>query len=134
MYTVDLYLRVRLPATRRRADGRRCRGLARALPSSPRAGHPLHPMIAGHATGQKQGRYYSDRRSDRRRLRMGPSRAPGGAAKAALSRSSPPPEKAPASFSPWRARVSRGLRACCVISTLVDRCPDRRPGLSVLRS
>ena len=71
-----------IPATRRRSGGRRRRGLARAMPSSPRAGHPLHPMIAGHATGQKQGRYYSDRRSDRRRLRMGHSRAtatgPGG--------------------------------------------------------
>ena len=75
-----------IPATRRR-------GLARAMPSSPRAGHPLHPMIAGHATGQKQGRYYSDRRSDRPRLRMGHSRAPGGVVKTVLSPSSPPPER-----------------------------------------
>ena len=59
-----------------------------------RAGHPLHPMIAGNATGHKQGRYYSDRRSDRRFLRIGHSRPPGETAKAVLSRSSPPPERA----------------------------------------
>ena len=64
-----------------------------AMSPSPRAVHPLHPMTAGHATGHKQGRNYSDRRSDLRRLRMGHSRPPGGAAKAVLSRSSPPPER-----------------------------------------
>ena len=45
----------------------------------------------------------------------------------------PAARKAPASFSPWRAGISRGLRACCVISMLVDRRQDRRRGLSVLR-
>ena len=45
----------------------------------------------------------------------------------------PAARKAPASFSPWRAGVSRGLRACCVISTLVGRSQDRRPGLPRLR-
>ena len=123
-----------IPATRRRSGGRRRRRLARAMPSSPQAGHPLHPMIAGHATGQKQGRYYSDRRSDRRRLRMDHSRAPRRGGESRPLALVPAARKAPASFSPWRAKVSRGLRACCVISTLVDRCPDRRSGLSVLRS
>ena len=45
----------------------------------------------------------------------------------------PAARKAPASFSPWRARISRGLRACCAISTLVGRRQDRRPGLPRLR-
>ena len=67
---------------------RRCR---RALC----AGHLLHPMTAGHATDPKQGRNYRDRRPDRRRLRISHSRLPGGAAKAVLSPSSPPPER------PW---------------------------------
>ena len=62
-------------------------------------------MIAGHATGQKQGRYYSDRRSDHRRLRMGHSRAPGGVVKAVLS-SSPPPER-PQILSVARQAVRR---------------------------
>ena len=73
-----------------------------ATPPSPRAGHPLHPMTAGHATGPKQGRDYRDRRPDRRRLRIGYSRLPGGAAKAVLSPSSPPPER------PW-AHSLRGV-------------------------
>ena len=71
-------------------------------------------MIAGHEAGQKQGRDYRDH--------------PGGSE----SRSHalvPVTGKAPASFSPWRARISRGLRACCVISTLVGRRQDRRPSL-----
>ena len=74
---------------------RRCR---RALC----AGHPLHPMTAGHATGPKQGRNYRDRRPDRRRLRISHSRLPGGAAKTVLSPSSPPPER------PW-AHSLRGV-------------------------
>ena len=45
----------------------------------------------------------------------------------------PAARKAPASFSPWRAGISRGLRACCVISTLVGRSQDRRWGLPRLR-
>ena len=102
-----------IPATRRRSGGRRRRGLARAMPSSPRAGHPLHPMIAGHATGQKQGRYYSDRRSDRRRLRMGHSRAPCGMVKAVLWPSSPPPER-PQPHSLRGAPRSRGGCAAVV--------------------
>ena len=65
---------------------RRCR---RALC----AGHPLHPMTAGHATDPKQGRDYRYRRPDRHCLRIGYSRSPGGAAKAVLSPSSPPPER-----------------------------------------
>ena len=73
-----------------------------ATPPSPRPGHPLHPMIAGHATGPKQGRDYRYRRPDRRRLRIGYSRLPGGAAKAVLSPSSPPPER------PW-AHSLRGV-------------------------
>ena len=64
-----------------------------AMSPSPRAVHPLHPMIAGHVTGEKQRRDYRDRRPDRRRLRMGQSRAPGGAARAVLSPSFPPPER-----------------------------------------
>ena len=104
-----------------------------AMPPSPRAVHPFHVMSAGHATGQKQGRDYRDRRLDWRRLRICYSRPSGGAAKAVLSPSSPRPKGPQVSFSPWRARISRGLRACCVISTLAGRCPDRRPGLSVLR-
>ena len=68
------------------APPRRCR---RALAPV----HPLHPMTAGHATRPKQGRDYRYRRPDRRRLRMGHSRSPGGAAKAVLSPSSPPPER-----------------------------------------
>ena len=50
-----------------------------AMPPSPRAGYPLHPMAAGHAAGQKQGQ----------RL----PRSPSGAAKAVLSPSSLPPER-----------------------------------------
>ena len=73
-----------------------------ATPPSPRPGHPLHPMTAGHATGPKQGRDYRYRRPDRRRLRIGYSRLPGGAAKAVLSPSSPPPER------PW-AHSLRGV-------------------------
>ena len=57
--------------------------------TEPRPGHPLHPMIGGHATGQKQRRAYSDRHC----LRIGYSRSPGGVAKAVLSPSSPPPER-----------------------------------------
>ena len=45
----------------------------------------------------------------------------------------PATRKAPALFSPWRAKISRGLRACYVISTLVGLRQDRRWGLSVLR-
>ena len=97
------------------------------------AGHPLHPMTAGHATDPNQGRDYRYRCPDRHCLRIGYSRSPGGAAKAVLSPSSPPPERPPASFSRRRARFWRRQRACCVISTLVDRCPDRRPGLPRLR-
>ena len=55
--------------------------------------HPFHAMIAGHVTGEKQRRDYRDRRPDRRRLRMGQSRPPGGAARAVLSLSSPPPQR-----------------------------------------
>ena len=73
-----------------------------ATPPSPRPGHPLHPMTAGHATDPKQGRDYRYRRPDRRRLRIGYSRLPGGAAKAVLSPSSPPPER------PW-AHSLRGV-------------------------
>ena len=47
--------------------------------------------------------------------------APGGAAKAVLSRLSPPPEKGPASFSRRRVRIWQRLRACWAISTLVGR-------------
>ena len=96
-----------------------------ATPPSPRPGHPLHPMTAGHATDPKQGRDYRYRRPDRHCLRMGHSRPPGGAAKAVLSPSSAPPErprphslalvpaarKAPASFSRRRARFWRRQRA-----------------------
>ena len=45
----------------------------------------------------------------------------------------PAAPKAPASFSRRRARFSRGLRACCVISTLVGRSQDRRWDLPRLR-
>ena len=75
--------------------------------AEPRPGHPLHPMIAGHATGQKQRRAYSDRRPDRRRLRMGLSRSLGGAARAVLSPLSRPPER-PRPHSLRGAPVSRG--------------------------
>ena len=79
---------------------RRCR---RALC----AGHPLHPMTAGHATDPKQGRDYRYRRPDRHCLRIGYSRSPGGAAKAVLSPSSPPPER-PRPHSLRGAPGSRG--------------------------
>ena len=75
--------------------------------ADPRPGHPLHPMIAGHATGQKQRRAYSDRRPDRHCLRIGYSRSPGGAAKAVLSPSSPPAER-PRPHSLCGAPGSRG--------------------------
>ena len=112
-----------IPFTRRRAGTRRCRGLSRAMPLSPRAG--------GHAAGQKQGRCYSDRRSDRRRLRMGHSRPPGGAAKVVLSPSSLPPER-PQPYSLRRVPESRGgcapvvyiprLRTGARINARVCRC------------
>ena len=41
----------------------------------------------------------------------------------------PAARKAPASFSPWRAKISWGLRTCYVISTLVGLRQDRRWGL-----
>ena len=92
-------------AMARNAGGRRWAGMSRprrvaglsptrlAVNGPHIAGHPIHPMTAEHATGQKQHRDYSDLRPDRRRLRMGQSRSPGGAAKAVLSPSSPPPER-----------------------------------------
>ncbi len=41
------------------ASGRRYMH-APAMPPSPRVGDPLHPMVARHAAGQKQGRDYRD--------------------------------------------------------------------------
>ena len=55
-------------------------------------------------------RDYRDRRPDRRRLRMGQSRPPGGAARAVLSLSSPPPQK-PRPHSLAGAPGSRGSSA-----------------------
>ncbi len=83
---------------------RRCR---RALC----AGHPLHPMTAGHATDPKQGRDYRYRRPDRHCLRIGYSRSPGGAARAVLSLSSPPPQRPRPHSLARRARFSRWQRA-----------------------
>ena len=82
---------------------------APAMPPSPRAVHPLHPMTAGHATGPKQGRDYRYRRPGRRRLRMGHSRSPGRAARAVLSPSSPPPERP----RPHSLRGAPGSREGC---------------------
>ena len=79
------------------------------------------------------------------RLSLSPSRSPpssnwlfeasrrGGESRSLALVPPPPARKAPASFSPWRAGISRGLRACCVISTLVGRSQDRRWGLPRLR-
>ena len=80
-----------------------------AMSPSPRAVHPFHPMTAGHATGPKQGRDYRYRRPGRRRLRMGQSRPPGGAERAVLSPSSPPPQRP----RPHSLRGAPGSRGGC---------------------
>ena len=86
-------------------------GTPPAMSPSPRAGHPLHPMTAGHATGHKQGRNYSDRRSDLRRLRMSHSRASRRGSESRSLALVPAARKAPASFSCRRARFWRRQRA-----------------------
>ena len=89
--------------------------------------HPFHAMIAGHVTGEKQRRDYRDRRPDRRRLRMGQSRPPGGAVRAVLSLSSPPPQR-PRPHSLAGAPGSRGGSAPVVWLSACGPMPGSAPG------
>ena len=109
-----------LPAVDLGTPPRRCR---RALC----AGHPLHPMTAGHATDPKQGRDCRYRRPDRHCLRIGYSRSPGGAAKAVLSPSSPPPER-PRPHSLAGAPGSGGGSAPVVQLSACGPLPGSTPG------
>ena len=106
-------------------------GTPPAMSPSPRAGHPLHPMTAGHATGHKQGRNYSDRRSDLRRLRMSHSRPPGGAAKAVLSPSSPPPERLRPHSLAGAPGSARSVTFCLWTAARIDTQVCRGSGLDL---
>ena len=99
---------------------------APAIPAFPPAVDPcthqrspdmLHPMIAGQPARNRAAITAITRRgSESRSLALVPAT-----------------RNAPALFSPWRAKISRGLRGCYVISTLVGLRQDRRWGLPVLR-
>ena len=76
---------------------------------------PRRPSASPHDRRSRnrpeQGRDYRDRCPDRRRLRMGHSRSPVGAAKAVLSPSSPPPERP----RPHSLRGAPGSRGGCAL-------------------
>ena len=92
--------------------GSRHRGRNPGLAASGDAAEPPRRPSASHHDRRtcrqpETRRDYRDRRPDRRRLRMGHSRPPGGAVKAVLSPSSPPPER-PQPHSLRGAPGSRG--------------------------
>ena len=100
--------------------------------AEPRPGHPLHPMIAGHATGQKQGRDYRIAVLIATVFELVIQALPAGRRKP-FSRPRPRRPKGPGLIlSVARQDLAEAARLLCNF-LLVDRCPDRRPGLPRLR-